>query len=82
MATKINHDHPLYLSTSDVPKAVQIGIHLTRIKNHSLWSHSMQLDLVMKNKLGFIKGSLKGDDFKDNSKNEWISTMQWSPLGY
>lgn len=36
----------------------------------------MQLDLMMKNTLGFIEGSFKRDDYKANSeKNQWIAAM-------
>lgn len=59
MATKIDHAHPLYLSNSDVPGAVQIGIQLTGMENYSLWSRAMTLTLLTKNKLGFIDGSIK-----------------------
>lgn len=36
MAPNIDHNHPLYLTTSNVPGAVQIGIQLTKMENYSL----------------------------------------------
>jgi len=72
MVTKIDHNHPLYLSTSDIPGAVQIGIQLTGMENYSLWSRAMQLTLLTKNKMGFIDGSLRRDDFKEElEKKQW-----------
>lgn len=78
MAPKIDDNHPLYLTTvsilllyltiSDVPRAVQIGIQLTGMENYSSWSRAMQLNLLMKNKLGFIDGSITRDDFNDESE--------------
>ncbi|KAK4722364.1 hypothetical protein R3W88_012597 [Solanum pinnatisectum] len=42
MAKKIDHDHPLYLTSSD----------LVGMENYTLWSRAMQLNLPTKNKLG------------------------------
>ncbi|XP_027770008.1 uncharacterized protein LOC107010068 [Solanum pennellii] len=53
MASKIDHTHPLYLSSSDVTGAVQIGIQLVGMENYTLWSRAMELALLTKNKLGF-----------------------------
>ncbi|XP_055826262.1 uncharacterized protein LOC129894591 [Solanum dulcamara] len=72
MVTKIDHDHPLFLSPSDVPGAVKIGIQLVGMENYTLWRRAMQLNLLTKNKLGFIDGSINRDDFKDNvEKKQW-----------
>nr|XP_025888954.1 uncharacterized protein LOC112942267 [Solanum lycopersicum] len=72
MAKKIDHDHPLFLGSSDVPTAVQIGIQLTGMENYILWSRAMQLNLLMKNKLGFIDGSIKRDGFTTEiKKKQW-----------
>ncbi|KAK4718419.1 hypothetical protein R3W88_016757 [Solanum pinnatisectum] len=54
MAKKIDHVHPLYLSFSDVPGAVRSGIQLVRMENYTLWSRTMKLNLLTKNKLGMI----------------------------
>lgn len=72
MAKKIDHDHPLYLNSFDVPRAVQIEIQLVGMENYTLWSRAMQLNLFTKNKLGFIDGSIKRDDFKEElEKKQW-----------
>ncbi|XP_069151559.1 uncharacterized protein [Solanum lycopersicum] len=63
MTSKIDHIHPLYLSSSDVTGAVQIGIQLVGMENYNLWSRAMKLTLLTKNKLGFIDGSIKREDY-------------------
>ena len=63
MEKKIDYDHPLFLGYSDVPRAVQIGIQVTRMENYALWSRAMQLNSLKKNKLGFIDGIIKRDGF-------------------
>ncbi|KAH0774018.1 hypothetical protein KY290_011155 [Solanum tuberosum] len=72
MVKKIEHDHPLYLTSFNVPGVVQIGIQLVGMENYTLWSRAMQLNLLTKNKLGFIDGSIKRDDFIDDvEKKQW-----------
>ncbi|XP_069152120.1 uncharacterized protein [Solanum lycopersicum] len=72
MATKIDHTHPLYLSSSDVTGAVQIGIQLVGMENYTLWSRAMELTLLTKNKLGFVDGSIKREDYTvDSEKKQW-----------
>lgn len=72
MAMKIDYTHPMYLSSSDIPGAVQIDIQLTSMENYTLWSFAMQLNLLMKNKLGLIDGSIKKEDFTNESeRKQW-----------
>ena len=63
MASKIDHTHPLYLSSSDITGAVQIGIQLVGMENYTLWSKAMELTLLTKNKLGFVDGSIKRENY-------------------
>ena len=63
MAGKIDHNHPLYLSPSDVPGAMQIGIQLTGMENYTLWSRAIELTLLTKNKLGFVDGNIKREGY-------------------
>ncbi|KAH0770678.1 hypothetical protein KY290_014659 [Solanum tuberosum] len=70
MAGKIDHDHPLYLSSSDVPGAVQIGIQLTGMENYTLWSRAMELTLLTKNKLGFVDGTIKHASYTVDFENK------------
>ena len=72
MASKIDHTYPLYLSSSDVTGAVQIGIQLVGMENYTLWSRAIELTLLTKNKLGFIDGSIKREDYTvDSEKKQW-----------
>nr|XP_025884729.1 uncharacterized protein LOC112940683 [Solanum lycopersicum] len=43
MASKIDHTYPLYLSSSDVTGAIQIGIQLVGMENYTLWSRAMDI---------------------------------------
>ena len=52
----IDHYHPLYLSSADVPGALSVGIQLTGMENYMLWSRAMEIALLERNKLGFIDG--------------------------
>ncbi|XP_047260150.1 uncharacterized protein LOC124893062 [Capsicum annuum] len=72
MVKKIEHDHPLFLSPSDVSGAIQIGIQLVGMENYTLWSRAMQLNLLTKNKLGFIDGSIKRDNFTDELEKKQL----------
>ena len=72
MANKIDHIHPLFLSSSDVPGAVQVRIQLTGMENYTLWSKAMKLTLLTKNKLGFVDGSIKRENYiVDYDKKQW-----------
>ncbi|KAH0636845.1 hypothetical protein KY289_036760 [Solanum tuberosum] len=65
------HNHPLHLSSGDVPGAVQIGIQLVGTENYSLWSRAMRLALLTHNKLGFINGSFVKEDIEVDLDMQW-----------
>lgn len=46
----IDHNHPLYLSSSDVPGALFVEIQLTGIENYTLWSRAMEIAPLGRNK--------------------------------
>ena len=54
----IDHNHPLYLSSSDVPGALSVGIQLKGMENYTLWSRVMEIALLGRNKIVFIDGSV------------------------
>jgi predicted RNA-binding Zn-ribbon protein involved in translation (DUF1610 family) len=59
MASKFGDpSHPLYLHHSDQPGLALVSQTLTE-ENYSTWSHSMTMALTVKNKHGFIDGSVK-----------------------
>ena len=64
----IDHNHPLYLSSSDVPGALSVGIQLTGMENYTLWSRAMEIALLGRNKIGFIDGSVLRTNFEGNLK--------------
>ncbi|KAH0777797.1 hypothetical protein KY290_009208 [Solanum tuberosum] len=62
----IPQNHSLFLQPSDTPGVALIGIKLTGLENYGLWSRSMRLALLVKNKFCFVdrtclKSSYKGD---------------------
>ena len=63
---------PYFLHHSDSPGLVLVSQHLTG-DNYSSWSRAMTIALSIKNKVGFIDGSIskpEGTDF--NLLNSWI----------
>ncbi|KAK4720753.1 hypothetical protein R3W88_010986 [Solanum pinnatisectum] len=54
----IDQNHPHYLSSSDMPGILSVGIQLTGMENYTLWSRAMEIALLERNKLGFINGSV------------------------
>uniref|UniRef100_A0A3Q7JBE5 Retrotransposon Copia-like N-terminal domain-containing protein n=1 Tax=Solanum lycopersicum TaxID=4081 RepID=A0A3Q7JBE5_SOLLC len=67
----IDHNHPLYFSSSDVPGALSVGIQLTGMENYTLWSRAMKITLLGRNKVGFIDGSVLRTDFDGDLKKIW-----------
>jgi len=67
----LDHNHPLYLSSSDVPGALSIGIQLTGMENYTIWSRAMEIALLGRNKLGFIDGSVLRIAFEGELKKIW-----------
>ncbi|XP_055813147.1 uncharacterized protein LOC129882741 [Solanum dulcamara] len=62
----LEHNHPVYLHSSDILGASLIPIKLKGLENYGLWSKSLRIALLVKNKLGFVdetylKGSFKGE---------------------
>lgn len=68
---EIDHNHPLFLQSSDTPGLALIGIKLSGPKNYILWSKSMRLVLLGKNKLGFIDGSCSRRMYKGELVRVW-----------
>ncbi|OIT40373.1 hypothetical protein A4A49_65512, partial [Nicotiana attenuata] len=68
---QIDHLHPLYLQPSNTPGAVLIDIKLTGPENYGLWSRSMRLALLGKNKLGFVEGTCVKSLYKEELADPW-----------
>ncbi|XP_019231803.1 PREDICTED: uncharacterized protein LOC109212604 [Nicotiana attenuata] len=68
---QIDHRHSLYLQPSDTLGAILINIKLTCLENYGLWSRSMRLALLEKNKLGFTKGTCVKSLYKGELADLW-----------
>lgn len=58
-----NPNHQLYLHHSDQPGAILVHQSLVE-DNYNTWKQSMNMALTVKNKVGFIDGSIKEPDEK------------------
>lgn len=68
--TNIHPRHPLYLHPSESPGSFLIPQQLTGIENYTTWSNSMQVALLAKNKLGFIDGKYRKEQYKGDLEHE------------
>lgn len=70
-----NPNHQLYLYHSNQPDTVFVPQPLVE-DNYSTWSQSMTMALTVKNKIGFIDGSIKKPDDKiqKNRSNQITAT--------
>ena len=57
VSTSIDHNHPLYIHPYDTQGSLLTSIQLLGSENYSLWSKSLKLVLLGKNKLGFLLGT-------------------------
>ncbi|XP_075080290.1 uncharacterized protein LOC142165814 [Nicotiana tabacum] len=67
----LGHTHPLYLRPSDTPGEHLIEFKLIRTENYNLWSRSIRIGLFTKNKIGFIDGTCKKENFEQNLHDQW-----------
>ncbi|XP_069146032.1 uncharacterized protein [Solanum lycopersicum] len=68
---KLRHNHPLFLSTADTSGVVLISIQLTGAENYSVWSRTMRIAILERNKLGLIDGKCRKDGFCPNLSDLW-----------
>ncbi|XP_015158930.1 uncharacterized protein [Solanum tuberosum] len=59
--TTIDYNHPLYLQSTDVSVASIISFQLKGNENYIVWSRSMRIALLGRNKLGLVDGTWKKD---------------------
>ncbi|KAM3363777.1 hypothetical protein P3S68_018631 [Capsicum galapagoense] len=69
--TVIDHHYPLYLQACDTPGSSLISIQLTGSENYALWSRSMRIGLLGKNKLGFVDGRHAKEKFEPALHDLW-----------
>lgn len=70
----LDHNHPLHLSSTDVPGALSVGIQLVGIENYTLWSRAMEIALLGRNKLGLVDGSVSRSNYEGDLKK--LGSMQ------
>ncbi|KAL4279633.1 hypothetical protein GQ457_03G035300 [Hibiscus cannabinus] len=70
-STEIDFNHILYLHPSDTPGVSLISHQLTGVENYSIWSRSLRIAFLAKNKLGFLDGECKREDFEDSLHPQW-----------
>nr|XP_010321191.1 uncharacterized protein LOC104647469 [Solanum lycopersicum] len=66
-APKFDHNHALFLHPSNNTGASIIPIQLIGSDSYSIWSRAMRIQLLGKNKLGIVDGSLNREDFGTDS---------------
>ena len=68
---RVDHNHPLFIHPSDTQGSVLTSIQLLGSENYSLWSKSLKLVLLGKNKLGFLLGTCKKDMYPASLHDRW-----------
>ncbi|KAK6788867.1 hypothetical protein RDI58_012666 [Solanum bulbocastanum] len=63
--------HRLPIIQHDTTGVSIISIGLTGSENYSLWSHAMRIQLLGKNKLGLVDGTLNMDKFDKELSHQW-----------
>ncbi|XP_070044839.1 uncharacterized protein [Nicotiana tomentosiformis] len=63
--------HPLFLKDSDAPGTSLISLKLRGPENYALWSRSMRVALLVKNKLGFVDGSCVKSSYRCYLATQW-----------
>ncbi|KAH1130728.1 hypothetical protein J1N35_002106 [Gossypium stocksii] len=73
MGTKstIGFNYPLYLHPSDTPGTLLVFYQLLRIENYNVWSQTMKITLLAKNKLGFVDGTCFKDSLLEDMGYQW-----------
>lgn len=63
---KLSHNHPLFLNSNDNSGAILILLQLQGPENYSVWSRAMRIAILGRNKLGFIDGTCKRENYGPN----------------
>ncbi|XP_075095529.1 uncharacterized protein LOC142173778 [Nicotiana tabacum] len=67
----LDHNHPLFLQSSDAPRLVLIPLKLTGPDNYALWSRVIKLALREKSKLGFVDGTCVKSMYRGELAEQW-----------
>jgi hypothetical protein len=65
-----NSNHPLFLHHSDQPSVVLVSQSLME-DNYTTWVQSMSMALTIKNKKGFVDGTLKRPTHNPDEQQQW-----------
>ncbi|XP_039042156.1 uncharacterized protein LOC120180958 [Hibiscus syriacus] len=69
--TQIDYNHPPYLHPSDTPGTILVSHQLTGVENYNLWSRSMRIALLTKNKIGFVDGTCSREGLSLDLLAQW-----------
>lgn len=67
----LDYHHPLFFSASDGPGSLPVGIQLVGIENYMMWSSAMKVELLGRNKLGFVDGSITRETYGSALGHLW-----------
>ena len=59
----IDYNHPLFLNPTDVSRMSIISFQLLGVENYTLWSRSIMIALLGRNKMGLIDGTARKEMF-------------------
>lgn len=68
---KLSHNHPLYLNSIANSGAILISIQLAGAKNYQVWSRTMRIVILGRNKLGLIEGTCRKEAYGPNLSDLW-----------
>ncbi|GKA57053.1 ribonuclease H-like domain-containing protein [Tanacetum coccineum] len=69
----LNFGNPLYLHSNDTGGSPIVTVKLTGTKNYKVWSIAMTFSLRNHNKIGFIDGSCKKNDYDASLANQFFN---------
>ncbi|XP_075102002.1 uncharacterized protein LOC142177411 [Nicotiana tabacum] len=67
----IDHNHPLFLQSTDTLGSTLISLQLTGSDNYTLWRRAMIIGLLGKSKLGFVDGRFPKSRFEPELHDQW-----------
>lgn len=61
----IDFNHPLYLHPSNTSGTLLVSHQLLGVENYNVWSQTIKIVMLAKNKLGFVDGTCSKDSLPD-----------------
>lgn len=75
-------NHPLYLHPPDTPRTLLVSHQLLGVENYNVWSRSMKIALLGKNKLCLVDGTCSKESFSDKLAINGSDIMLLFYLGF